>query len=376
MTATVTLDGRNVTGVTLDGVTITRGRSSIYEDIAPGVCVATLLSGDIAPDAWRGRSGYSDVYEDYWYGATEAARVGVSMVVETGLGSGYVDLYGEKWDGFGTTRFTGTVTAVDYTPGELTITAVDCLEKLGRVYVSEARPEETDTVRVSAYLNKAGINPQVLGTVDANLTALEALSDPMTVAVAVTRAADNTDAQTYADRENNVVYRRRDTPAGKAVTLPSDFTLASDLVVTSELGDLYNVERVNYGPVNARKTVEVLDAQSIEEFGRREWKRYETQLVNESDAKALGEYWLSNDKNPGYRVRDIYALILDDEMTWQVLADSIDLYNVVTIPQLPDGSPIPSYSAVVLGYTETITAIQRTLNLRLAPPNYLMSEVS
>lgn len=376
MTATVTLDGRNVTGVTLNGLTITRGRSSIYEDINPGVCVATLLSGDIAPDAWRGQSGYVDLYSDYWQGLTEAARVGVKMEVETGIGNGYVDAYQDTWDGFGTVRFTGIVTAVDYTPGELTITAIDALELLGRVYVTAARPQETDTARALALLATAKVTPQIMGTIEATLTPVDETVDPVTVANSVQKVANNMDAQLYADRDNHVKWRRRDTPAGKKITLPPGFTLTDSLVVTSEMGDVYNVERVTYGPANERKTIEVTDSASVEDYGRREWRRYDTQLVNETDARGLGVYWLANDKDARYRVNNIYALILDADKAWQVVADSIDLYTVIEIPELPDGSPIPSYTAAVLGYTETITQADRSLSLRLAPPNYLMNEVT
>ena len=376
MGATVTLDGRNVTGVTLDGLTITRGRSSIYEDINPGVCVATLLSGDIAPDAWRGPSGYVDAYTDTWFGGIEAARVGVKMQVDTQIGNGYADAYTDTWQGFGTTRFTGIVTAVDYTPGELTITAIDALELLGRVYVTAARPQETDTARALALLATAKITPQVLGKVEALLTPIDETLDPVTVASSVQKVANNLDAQLYADRENRVKWRRRDTPAGKRVTLPSDFTLSQSLVVTSEMGDVFNVERVAYGPAAERKTVEVSDPDSVTEYGRREWRKYDTQLVNETDARGLGTYWLANDKTPRYRVNNVYAIILENDAAWQVIADSIDLYTIVEIPYLPDGSPILSYTAAVLGYTENITQADRSLSLRLAPPNYLMNEVT
>ena len=372
MSATVTLDGRNVTGVTLDGVTITRGRSSIYEDISPGVCVATLLSGDVAPDAWQGESGYTDVYTDIWKGLEVAARVGVPMVVETSGESGYTDVYTDIWKGAGAVRFTGTVTAVDYTPGELTLTAVDALEPLGRVYVTSGRQEETDFNRAFAYAKLAGIELGYLGTLQVQLAEIAPNPDPTTALRALIATADSTDAQVFADLSNRVYYRRRDTAPGGVITIPGEVTLSEALIVSDELGDIYNVERVAYGKADSRQVVERINQASITEYGRREWRQYETQLLTNKDAAEFADYWLTNDASPGYRIRDVEILILDVEGSWAGTADSIDLFVPVRIPQLPAGSPIDTFTAVVLGYTETITQNDRVLNLHLAHPAYLM----
>lgn len=372
MTATVTLDGRNVTGVTLNGLTITRGRSSIYEDINPGVCVATLLSGDIAPDAWQGQSGYTDIYSDIWQGLSVAARVGVPMAVETSGESGYTDIYSDVWQGGGAVRFTGVVTAVDYTPGELTITAVDALEALGRVYVTAARPPEMDFARAFALGRLAGIDIGYMGTTQVQLVGIDAATDPVTALTALVQVADNTDAQLLANLNNKLFFRRRDTAPPGVITLPSDVTFSTALVVSDELGAVYNVQRVAYGEASGRSIVERVNQSSITEYGRREWRQYDTQLATTRDASDLAAYWLENDSAPGYRIRNVDIFITDDDNKWAATADSIDLYTPVHIPQITPGSPIDTYTAVVLGYTETITTVDRVLSIQLAHPGYLM----
>ena len=372
MSATVTLDGRDVTGVTLNGLTITRGRQSIYDDVATGVCVATLLSGDLAPDAWQGESGYTDVYADKWVGLEVAARVGVPMTVETGGVSGYTDVYADLWDGSGDRRFTGLVTAVDYTPGELTITAVDALEQLGRVYVTASRGQETDFNRAYAYAKLAGVEMGYTGTLTVDLAEVAPQPDPQTALIAVVKVSDNTDAQVYADVTNALYYRRRDTALRAPVTLPPVMTLTDNLIVSEELGAIFNVERVAYGKADARQSVERINQTSITKYGRREWRTYDTQLLNLVDASALADYWLNNDTNSAYRISDVEVLILAQDSQWSAIADSIDLFTPIIIPQLPAGSPIDTYAGIVLGYTETITQTDRILTLHLSHPDYLM----
>jgi hypothetical protein len=373
MTATLTLDGKDVTGVTLSGVTITRGRTSIYDDVRPGVCTATLLSGDIDPEAWQGNSGYKDVYADIWAGGLEAARVGVALeVFSSSRTSGYTDVYSDQWDGLGNTRFTGTVTAVDYSPGVLVITAVDCVEQLGRVYYTAQRPEELDSSRAYVFALAAGVKLKTTGTVEATLLPVDAEADPIKVLDGILAAADSSDAQLYADRGNALYWRRRDTPPGPAVELDTGMTLSASLKVSQELGQIYNVERVAYGPSDNRNTYELVNQASIVKYGRREYKTYNTQLANYTDATALAQYWLAIDSAAAYTIGTVSVIIQPDETAWANIADQIDLYTPVTVPQLPTGSPIPSYSALVLGYTETITQQERTLELSLGPANYLM----
>ena len=374
MTTTILLDGRDVTGVTLDGVKITRGRESLYENPTPGVCVANLLSGDIDPAAWQGVSGYTDAYADVWVGLEVAARVGVPMVVITSGVSGYTDAYEDVWAGAGTIRFTGTVTAVDYTPGELTITAVDAVESLGRVYVNTGRPQETDFARAYAYAHLANVELGYTGTTTANLIETAPPEDPTPALTALNETADNTDATLYADKDNRLWYRRRDTAITSTVTLPTDITLVENLVVSEELGAIYNIERVTYGKDADQRTVERINPASVTKYGRREWRGNQTQLLNGVDATALAEYWLSIDQDPGYLVKNINVIALDD--TYAHILDNVDLFTLVTIPLLPAGSPIESYRGVVLGYTETINQNTQTLALALAPAGYLTEGTS
>ena len=370
MTATLTLDGRNVTGVTLSGVTITRGRESLGEDPSAGVCVATLLSGDIDPGAWQGVSGYTDAYADEWLGQEVAARVGVPLVVETSGVSGYTDAYADEWAGSGNVRFTGTVTAVDYTPGELTVTAVDAVEQLGRVYVKDPRPGETDFSRAFALANLAGVTMGYLGQVTATLVEQETAPTRTTVLEALTATADNTAATFYADRLNALWYRRRDAALVNTVTLPAEVTLTEALIVSQELGEVYNTELVAYGKRENRRTASASDPESVAKYGPREWPVMETELAGAKDAENLADYWLAIDKDAAYRVASAQVVIYGEAPEFHAAADALDLYSRVVIPQLPAGSPVASFSAVLLGYTETITEQDRTLALHLAPPKY------
>ena len=167
-TYAVTIDGMNIAGMVLSGASITYGSTATGQPPAPTTAHLELLTPDVSPElaheypgiSWNGGipSGYVDTFEAAYEGATSSLEVGTPVTVRVGTETGYVDTFEANYRaGFDVTRFTGQITALDYTPGLVGITAVDLADSLTRVVLDPASwPEESETARVERILNSAG----------------------------------------------------------------------------------------------------------------------------------------------------------------------------------------------------------------------------
>jgi len=226
----VYIDGTDVAGITLTGARIEYGRNAPTEPDRPATAFLQLLTVDAVPQiadlfpafgpgSFGAPSGYVFEYLDVWDGVSSRLTVGVDVRVTLESPSGYATEYGDEWGGITVPRFYGRVTALDYVPGTVNITAVDATERLGFVADSQTYPEETDTERAVRLGKLGGVDVTVTGSAS---VLLAGDPDPVTeaenpvikpaVQQEITRQARWARATFVATPDGKVQYRTRDTP--------------------------------------------------------------------------------------------------------------------------------------------------------------------
>ena len=223
----IRVDGEDVAGITLAGGSVTYGRRSPRDPDQPAYAYLNLLTVDAVPyiaDRWPAfgpgpfgaPSGYTIEYEDTWSGVTSRLTVGASVRVTMESPSGYARDYTDQWEGAAIPRFTGRVTSLDYTPGTVSVTAVDPTERLGYVSDDTPYPEETDVARARRLAALGGVDVNVTGNTTILLAGdqVNASSDTVfhpAAAQEITTAARWAQAVFTALPDGKVVYKTRDT---------------------------------------------------------------------------------------------------------------------------------------------------------------------
>lgn len=381
----VKVDGGNVAGITLAGARITYGRRGVESRPTAGVAYLQLLTPDADPDIakrfpdfapgpFAARSGFVEAWEDTYYGVVSRLTIGASVEVAAESPSGFVEEWVDTYEGSQMTRFTGRITAIDYRPGTATITAVDDLERLGRVEDSSKWPAETDVARATRLAKLAGVDLVVDGDHRVNLvprdngkpeepeTAVDVLS-------ALIDIATDAEAVLYADRDNVLRYRTRTAPSPAAVLLPSGRVVEDTLAMSLDLADVVNDVTVDYGPQTARLVATATDPDSVAVYGKRD-RREMTQLADQADAQGFADRWVKAGNVAGWQVPEVeVALINADGSTIDNLA-GVDIGTPITVTDLPIGGPVDKVTGAVLGYTENLDAADWTLTFHLTPTDY------
>ena len=373
-TYAVTVDGMDIAGMTLTNARITYGSTSSGKAPSPTTAHLELLSVDAIPEladtypgiSWHGGipSGYVDTFEATYEGATSALVVGAPVTVRVATETGYVDTFEANYRaGFDATRFTGVITSIDYTPGLIGITAVDLAEALNRVDLDPAAwPEETEPARVERILNAAGMGlarAQIIGSSSVKVRA-GSHSTPGTAWQHLYRTALSCGSVVWVNRAGSLTYRTAGSTPDTTYVAPPDATLVDPLKMSSELGDIVSEVTVKYGDKAA--LVETSDAMSV--YGRRD-KQLQTELADSSDAQAFADRYLARRSEARWhmpRATVHLGLANDAAETAQLL--SVDLDDVLDLPQLLPASPVQNYQSRVIGYEE-----------RLDPYNWLITYV-
>jgi hypothetical protein len=385
----VLVDGVEVAGITIAGSTIRRGSGSL-NDAAPPPSTAYLeliaydAAGDLVLDfpgiGWRGgiRSGFVTEYEAEYEGVVSSLELGKPVEVRTTSPSGFVTEYVDDYlTGFESTRFVGTIAAIDYTPSLVAVTAIDDVEKLTRVDVDTSKfPAELELERVARIAGLAGVSIVTEGT---SSVALVKGPDQLTWSTAYTeleRVASNCDSVFYTRRDGQLVYRTHEAPTDSVVNVNPSATLLDTLKMTQELGVIVNRVTVSYG---SSQEVTLEDSSSITTYGLRDVK-LSTELSTLAEATAHGQrlldhystpYWympsvdvsLSMARSAGDPYPDYFARLLD-----------VDLDDELVIGPLLAGSPLDSYTSRVLGYTETLDPYAWELRYDLNPAGWTRKE--
>ena len=365
----------DIAGMVLSGATIDYGASSTGEPPSPTVAHLELITVDAAGDlaqtypgiSWNGGipSGYVDEFEDVYAGALSALNVGATVTVRIATDSGYVDRFESNYRaGFDVTRFSGIITALDYTPALVGITAVDLSEKLTRVELDPAAwPEELEIDRVNRILGLVGITGTIHGT------------SPV-----ILRAGVNTRRQTawrhlvdtavagesivWVDREGDLVYRTALGLPDTTYVAPPGATLLDPLRMSSELGDVVNALELEYG---TDQFITSEDATSIAKYGRRE-KKLEEELADTVQAQKWADDYIAARRDPQWHMPNAsvhLGLANSDGAVASLL--NVDLDDVLELPTLLPASPVLSYASRVIGYSEILDPNQWLISYVLDP---------
>ena len=359
----VTIDETDVAGMTLTGGTITYGATSGGEQPGPTTAHFTLISADAAGDlvaeypgiSWGGGipSGYVDTFEDKYEGALSALKPGAPVTLKTATESGYVDTFEANYRaGFDSVRFSGYITSIDYLPGTITITAIDAIERLTRAPIARASwPSETETERLARICSAAAITPTIRGTGLAAVAATATDAEPETPWRLLVELAGSAGSLVYVNRNGQLIYRCHDDIHDTTTILPPDVTLIDGLEMTIELGRVRNSITVEYDGGEITAT----DFSSTTAYGPRDGGKLKTILANATDAQTRADRYLTAYAEPRWHLPSVTAFL---KFAWndRDIADllSLDLDDVLELPQLLPASPEASYASRVIGYTETL----------------------
>ena len=384
----VTVGGGEIRDLCLDAQTTIRyGRSSANVQPEPTNATVRILTYDAAPSLFLNYpsyilnpntipSGFTDVYSDTYEGVGTVLELGAPVVVGVSSASGFTDVYSDTYEGGQNeaTRFTGYVAALDYTPGALTMLAVTDQEKLARVDVrDEDYPSETDQQRVARIATEAGVPITVDDGTPVGV--VPETASPTRAGAYLQNMADDCEATLIADRYGVVHYRPRDSYTPKTVTVPPLNTLVDPLQMSLEAARVENAVTVEYGvtddeadPPTPRPTYTAEDTESINALGKRE-ALVSLMLSEAADAQGYADRRLAAQQAAWDMPRATVLMVNVDAVTVGNIAN-LEVGDAVTLPELLPGAPFDSYTAPLIGITETISRDEWQLELHLAPAGY------
>lgn len=383
----IKIDGSDVAGITLAGATIRYGRHTPEARTTASTAYLELLTPDAIPDIadkfpefsvgpFAAKSGFVQEWEDTYIGASSRLTIGAAIEVSTSSGSGFVQEWEPEYRGSSVHRFSGRITSIEYRPGTATITAVDDLERLGRVEDSSKWADETDIVRVKRLAALAGVPIEIDGDASVMLLGRDNKSEPpepedsITVLDAISQAAASAGAVVYCDRTNRLHYRTRTAP----INWPTAMTRIHEdsIVMHLELGAVTNEVRVNYGrdEEGRAKQVTARDEESVTAFGKRD-TTISTHLLDDADAAAFAQRYVDTHSGAEWTMPDATVVLVDAPPALIDQVANLDLDDAVEIDYMPAGGPVQAYYANVIGYTESLHVTDWKITLHLAPSGFL-----
>jgi len=145
----VSIDGTNIADIVPEYESdISYGRTDVEDQPVPTTATINIITRD-APDFqdWMGEdyptfqvgginSGFVDVYADGYEGATTSIVLGAPVTINAATPTGFQDVYVDEYaTGANYARFTGYITAIDYSHDRIQVTAAAPIEELTRIDV-------------------------------------------------------------------------------------------------------------------------------------------------------------------------------------------------------------------------------------------------
>ena len=370
----VQVDGVNLADIVPDGAaTITYGRQDVMDQPTPTTASIELLTIDVAPSyiaqfpqftlGQHGiQSGFSPDWVDTYLGDQVAVTLGAPVTIQADTPSGFKEVWVVTYnDGENLPRFVGTIAAIDWTPERITLTCADAGAELTRQRVTPTSwPAETDTARAARIW--PGITADS-GTAS-NITATAADAKETTRFDLLTTLAEETGGLLWTKRDGTVTFRPWTHPQPTSVYPLADYAVPiSPLAMATEIGGLVNQWRVEYG---ADQETVVDDAASQAQFGLSQGT-YSTQFTDQATVATFAADLLTETAEPRWMMPtcQVNLGMANDKDAAEMAA--LDLGDLVEVGQLLTGAPSLTYTAQVLGITETLSATEWTMDLHLAP---------
>lgn len=362
-----------------DTATIRYGRTTIDVQPEPTNATLNLLTYDAAPSLFADKpsyildneqipSGFVAEWRENYDGVVTVLELGATVEIDIAGTSGFTAQWSDIYLGAlaQTNRFRGHVIAMDYRPGTLTLTAATDQENLGRVMVGgSGRAAQTDAQRVQEISTEAGVPITVEAGQDINLRALPEYE--RTAWTAIQQVCDDVGGLLYTDREGVVRYRQRGSYEPSHVVIPPLHTLVDPLAMSLDVSRVANTVKVTYGDPGTDGKRPVVAAQNpdlVTALGVRETEIV-TDLADATDAQDRANQRAAI--TPQWEAGTVTVFLRNGDEGLIGDVANLELGDKVTLPDLLPGSPSPTYTANLLGYTEQLGTNDWQLALHLAP---------
>lgn len=370
----VKVDGVTVTSATLSGLTITSGRTDIYQQPIAGYCNLSLIETAEA----------SVPYE---------VNDAVTIEVQDSTGA-YVNLFGGFITDLGITVQTSGSTA---TSQQIRIVAVGALARLARAVYTGNFAHQFDGDRIEELLSTVlfdqwnevpaaetwnGYDPTTqwqdaensgLGEIDTpgdyELHSENGLDD--TVYSLASRFATSGLGYLYEDSQGRIGYadsthRSEYLAANGYVDLDGNHAIGPALSIVKRAGDVRNSITISYGTSGAEVTDE--DAASMSDYGLLA-STISTTLRNQGDAQAQAAFYLLIRAYPQFALRQITFPLASGEIDNSDRNNLLGVFmgqplNIVNLPANMVGG---EFQGFVEGWTWTASLNQLNLTLNVSP---------
>jgi hypothetical protein len=370
----VKVDGVTVTSATLSGLTITSGRTDIYQQPIAGYCNLTLIETAEAAVPYE-------------------VNDAVTIEVQNSTGA-YVNLFGGFITDLGITVQTSGSTA---TSQQIKIVAVGALARLARAVYTGNFAHQFDGDRIETLLSTVLFDQwnevpaaetwndydaavqwedaenSGLGEIDTpgdyDLHSESNLND--TVYNLASRFATSGLGYLYEDAQGRIGYadsthRSQYLSTNGYVDLDGNHAIGPALSIVKRAGDVRNAITVGYGVGNAEVSDE--DAASIALYGQLA-TTIRTTLRNQNDAEDQAAFYLLIRAYPQFALRQITFTTASPEIDD---ADRDSLLNVfmgmpLNITNLPSNMTNGEFQGFVEGWTWTASLNRLDLTMNLSP---------
>jgi len=374
----VIVNGTELSNITIADLTITSGRTDIYQQPVAGYCQVALLNFD--------NTSY-----DFTVGT------GITVEVTDSVGA-YIPIFGGSISDF--TISVNSAGSLGYTT-VATITALGALSKLPKIIDEGVLSAEYDGDQIYTLLSQYllgqwnEVSPaQTWATYDPTETWANAVNiglgqiDQPGNYEMISRSASNTDLYSlttaiatsafgvlYEDANGNIGYadstHRQDYLAANGYTeLDANHANGLGLSVTTRAGDLRNSFTINYDN-NATSSYTATDPISQSTYGVYA-EQYTSRIKKTVDAEALADRYIELRANPYPKFQSITFVLGNPEIDD---ADRDALINIflgqpVWIQNLPPNIDQGSFQGYIEGWTFRATLNNLTVTFNASPVNF------
>ena len=327
---TITIGGVDYTGDTIDAVSITRGRTQVYQEPQPGYATIRLIdktgnglpiaAGDpVRIDLEPGRRVFWGTVTDW------NARLYDTGIRNTPAATVAITAVGPML------RFNRRITAFNGRPAETDGTRIlDLIEDAVSLTWEEATGTWADAEGTWAEQSVQPFDPNLIDPGLFDLAALDPTDRGYNALTTAQQAAADGFGILWETADGRLAFANADRrPANRAAgvyQIPADI-INADLETVSQLADVTNRVTVTY----ATGSVTVQDDDSIARFGPYE-RQIDTQLVNETNAQARADDFLATHAVPTVQTGEIAVRL--DGLSPSLAGDLLDLElnDAVRIP--------------------------------------------